>query len=352
MGFFSDDELGLIRIVRMNFQIVGEETFTARNAMTAVEFEDFFLNRIREMDASSIFNFREGSRTKVIIERMASGQLQFHRGAVQLASDFDSRHVGQSSSGAFFTFELATGDPLVKLYAMLKYDYREVLAPARVGSARQLRKIVEAFVQDRRALQKSCLVRVRGGIAEDELSAKDRNGHLPDITDFFTAFLDVHRNRDDIELNRQVSSAVTEVLKAHKELLPNQDVSEAIGIARERLRTASSINDGIVLDAILVAAGRPQSEEIREMLEGAIIRAMKRKRVSGLEITPDQNVLKRSVRRKIITREGIRLDYPQSLEGVRVNTLHQPNGSATITIQTDHVDSDTYFNETTSSLRK
>lgn len=352
MGFLTDEEDSSLRIERMDFQIVGEETFKVRRAMSHVEFEDFFLARIRDMDASSVFRFKSESSTKQHLEKIADGGLQFSRGSAQLARDFDSRHVGQSSSGAFFSFELAVEDPTVKLFAMLKYDYREVLAPARKGGANQLRKIVEAFVQDRKALQKSCLVRVRNGVAEKELSAKDRNGKSPDITDFFAAFLAVERSRDDIELNQQVAQAVMEVLKANKRLLPKQDVGEALGIARERLRTASSINDAAVLDAVMVAAGRPREEEALSTLEAATVRALKRRRVSGLDIPPDENVLKKAVRRKVTTREGVRLDYPQHLEGARVNTVVRPDGSATITITTDHLEAGKLVLESASSLRQ
>lgn len=352
MSFLTEEEDSSLRIERMNFQIVGEETFSTRRAMARVEFEDFFLARIRDMDASSIFKFKEDSRTKQLLEDIAGGRLQFSRGAAQLASEFDSRHVGQSSSGAFFSFELAAEDPAVKLYAMLKYDYREVLAPARRGSANQLRRIVEAFVQDKKALQKSCLVRVRNNVAEVELSAKDRNGKAPDITDFFAAFLAVERSRDDVELNQQVAQAVMEVLKANKNLLPDEDVGEALGVARERLRTASSINDAAVLDAIMVAAGRPQEEETRSTFETAIVRALRRRRVSGLDIPPDENVLKKAVRRKVTTREGVRLDYPQHLDGARVNTIVRADGSATITITTDHLETEKFVPESASSLRQ
>lgn len=352
MGFLTDEEDYSLHIEKMNFQIVGEETFTPRRAMQTVEFEDFFLARIRDMDASSVFRFKEGSRTKLALEGIARGGQQFARGAAQLASEFDSRHVGQSSSGAFFSFELSVSDPEVKLYAMLKYDYREVLAPTRAGSANQLRKIVEAFVQDKRALQKSCLVRVRNGSAEVELSAKDRNGKSPNITDFFTAFLDVERNRDDVELNREVAQAVMEVLKANKGLLPNQDIGEALGTARERLRTSASINDATVLDAVLVAAGRPQESDTTATFEAAVVRELRRRRISGLDFPPDENVLKKAVRRRVVTREGVRLDYPQSLDGIRVSTEVQQNGSATITITTEYLESNKIVPETISAIRQ
>lgn len=336
MGFFTEAEESSLRIRRMNFQIVGEEEFTPRAAMAGVEYEDFFLDRIRDVDAASIFTFSESSQTKALIEQInATGQ--FARGAAQLASNFDSRHVGQSSTGAFFTFEMTAEDPDVVFYAMLKYDYREVLAPrkSKVGSPKQLRKIVEAFVQDKRALQKSAIVRVRDGTAEDEMSAKDRNGRPPDITDFFAAFLEVKRSRSDFELTGQVVLAVTDVLRSNVHLLPEESLRDAVRTVRERLRTAASLNDRTVLDAVLLAAGRPPDQEQQDMWRMAVATAMRRRKVAGLEIPPDQTVLRKAVRRKIVTSEDVRIDYPESLEGQRVRTVTNPNGGSTITITTD-----------------
>lgn len=351
MGFLAEEEISSLRIARMNYQIVGEETFTARRPMGEVEFEQFFLARITDMDASSVFAFAEESRTREVVESIATGRTQFAQGAARLAREFHSRHVGQSSSGALFFFELEVADPSVKLYSMLKYDYREVLAPSRSASQRQLRRIVEAFVQDKRALQKSCLIRVRDGVAEEELSARDRNGKSPDITDFFSAFLSVERARDDKELNHQVYLALVDVLKGHQALLPDGGLSEALGVARERLRTASVISDSTALDALMVAAGRPTEPEIVSSLEKALLRSMKRRKVSGLEFAPDENVLKKTVRKKLSTKEGVNLDYPQYLEGTRVTKEALQTGGLKITITTDCLEVDKVVSETARALR-
>ncbi|WP_312320187.1 nucleoid-associated protein [Stenotrophomonas sp.] len=335
----------------MNYQIVGEDEFVPRRAMATVEFEQFFLARISDMDASSLFKFAPQSGVRETVQRIAANRTQFSQGGAQLARDFHGRHVGQSSAGAFFFFELHVADESVRLYSMLKYDYREVLAPSRANSSRQLRKIVEAFVQDKRALQKSCLIRVRDGVAEEEISARDRNGKSPDITDFFSAFLSVQRSRDDTELNHQVYQAVTEVLKSHQEHLPDSDLSQALNVVRERLRTASVISNATALDALLVAAGRPADPQISESLEQALVRSMKRRKVSGLEFAPDENVLKRSVRKKLATKEGVHLDYPQYLEGSRVKKEALPSGGLKITITTDRLEVDKVVAETARALR-
>ncbi len=351
MGFLSDEEIASLRIAKMNYQIVGDEEFAPRRPMANVEFEHFFLARIADMDASSLFRFSEHSAARDLVQRIASERVQFAQGGVQLARDFHGRHVGQSSSGAFFFFELHVADESIRLYSMLKYDYREVLAPSRSNGSRQLRKIVEAFVQDKRALQKSCLIRVRDGIAEDEISARDRNGKSPDITDFFSAFLSVERSRDDKELNQQVYLALTDVLKSHQELLPEGGISQALAVARERLRTASVISDSTALDALMLAAGRPSEPEFAESLEKALQRSMKRRKVSGLEFAPDENVLKKSVRKKLSTKEGVNLDYPQYLEGSRVTMEDLPTGGRKITITTDRLEVDKVVSETARALR-
>jgi len=228
MGFFTEDELRQLRIARMNFQIVGVEEFTARAAMRDVEQAEFFLGRILDIDIGAAFSFQNASNTRDVIQRIAQGRTHFAPGALTLAQDFDSRHVGQSKPGAFFFFELAVGVPETRIFAMLKYDYSEVLTLRRNAGNEQLRRIVQAFVKDKRALQKSALVRVVNGAVEDLISVKDRAARSPDITDFFSAFLGVGRTRDDVELNKEAAQALVDIAKDAPEGTWPQGMAAAI----------------------------------------------------------------------------------------------------------------------------
>jgi hypothetical protein len=352
MGFFSDTELASLTIERMNFQIVGEGGFDPRPAMAAVEHADFFIGRIREVDVASAFSFADLSETKTTIEDMAAGRTRFANGAVALAREFDRHHVGQSKAGAFFVFELGGGDAATKLYALLKYDYSEVLTLRQRGAGDQLRRIVQAFVKDKRALQKSALVRVVDGVAEIEVSATDRGARSPSITDFFTRFLNVHRERDDIELNKAASDALHDIMHSVPSEVWPDNAAAALARMREALRTSAVISDDVVRDAVWVAAGRPEEDEVIELLRDHANSALRKRRIAGLEFPPNASVFRVASKRRIKTVENIKIEYPDSLSGVKVTTERAANGSAVITIQTDHIESDEVVSESIGNVRR
>jgi hypothetical protein len=352
MGFFADDELAALRITRMNFQVVGEGNFEARPAMRAVEQADFFLDRILDVDVGAAFEFADRSNTREQLQRIARGTIGFSAGAASLAEDFHGRHVGQSKAGAFFVFELECGVPGKKLYALLKYDYSEVLTLRRGNTGDQLRRVVQAFVKDKRALQKSALARVINGEVEAVVAVRDRAMKAPDITDFFSGFLGVARNRDDVELNRDALAAIGELVKQAPEGTWPEGNAQAIRSMRQALRDSAQISEEVALQAVLVAAGRPTQEDHVEALRLLTERAWRRRRLRGLQFPPDPVVLRVAQRRRIRTIERIQLSYPDELTGVRVVTDALADGSTRITIVTAQIESNEIDNESLGDLRR
>lgn len=112
----------------------------------------------------------------------------FKTGGQELARAFSKAHVEASRDGAFFVFELEVGLPDTVLYSLVKYDYRSAIEFTAKEGRQSLRAIVQAFVTERRAIQKSCFVRVVAGQAETLVSAFDRMGRAPDLTDYFATF--------------------------------------------------------------------------------------------------------------------------------------------------------------------
>lgn len=340
MGFFSDGERADLRIERMIMHVVGEPTFTAAREFPRVEQEAYFLDRLLAMDSAAVFQFLEGSVTQATLEQMAVENTPFQTGARHLSRQFGLSHPGQSKDGAFFIFQLAVADPATRLYAMLKYDYKTVLAKSRTSSTKQLRKIVDAFVQDASALQKSCLVRVTDGLAASEVSAKDRMGKSPDLTDYFRSFLDVERARTDQELNKTAASVLVDVLSKRKLDLPGQDIGGALRVAYDVLRNSTSVNADSIAHAVVVAAQAPVDSDLMQSLRKEIFRAVKHYRLDGLDFPPDAVVLQGAARKIVTTREKVLLKYPEALEGTVVTRETRSDGSAVITIKTREITGD------------
>ena len=336
MSFLSDAEAASLRIEHMILHVVGGDgPFRPQPVLENVEGAGFFLARIMDSASDAVHQFSEPSLTKECIARIASGLESFETGAQNLSHRFSTLHVGASTDGAFFVFQLGTSEPSVKLYSLIKYDYREAVELTRRGGRNRLRQIVQAFVREKRAMQKSALIRVRGGLVEAAVSATDRMGSSPDLTEYFERFLEVSRHRDDVELSKRLNETLRHALEECKEILPDRDVVGALRRAKECLRGREAVSDDAVHEAILVASN-PPSELERAQLERATRKFLRQNRLAGVTFRPDPAILRTSARRKVRTVEGVVLMYPGDQEDRAVTRQVGHNGAITITVRTNH----------------
>lgn len=323
----------------MILHVVGEGEFVAEPARR-VEHEEFFIDRIRDTDVAAVFSFDPSSQTKTQLERISSGADTFEAGTQALSREFARLHLGHVRDGAFFIFELATATQGVRIYSLIKYDYREAIEQADIDQGGLLRRIVHAFIADKKAIQKSALIRVVDNVAEQTLSARDRMKHAPDIGDYFAAFLHVKRTRSDQELNQQMVNVIRETLQACQDALPDRDVPRAFRRAKDVLRDRQEITEEAIADAILAAAGNPEDENTRADLLARTRRRVRSAKLEGLVFPPDRQVLRRPPLRRLKTTEGITLIYPDDAIGATVRRESRPGGGETITIQTERVTED------------
>lgn len=272
MAFISDDEIAGLRIENMILHVVGGDEFIRQGAR-AVEYSDFFIERIRNTDVDPVFAFDAASQTKAQIERMSRDEVTFEEGGQGLSREFARLHPGSSRDGAFFIFELRTDDPAVRIYSLIKYDYQEVIEQQEQDGANLLRLIVQAFVADKRAIQKAALVRTVSGVARIEVAARDRMKQAPEIGDYFAKYLHVTRVRDDRQLNEKMVEAVSGALRELRELLPENDVPRALREVKTMLGARRRITGAVIEEAVLAAAGNPEDEGAISKIQG--VRATK-----------------------------------------------------------------------------
>jgi hypothetical protein len=339
LAFIREDEVPQLRIANMILHVVDNEEFQPESAR-AVEHADFFIERIRNTDVEPVFAFNPNSQTKAQLERMAREEDSFELGGQALSREFSRFHHGASREGAFFIFDLRTDDPRVRIYSLIKYDYQQVIEQHEEDGAALLRLIVQAFVADRRAIQKAALVRVVDGIAEVAIAARDRMKAAPEIGDYFANYLHVIRTRDDQQLNQKAVEAVSNALKEIRDLLPNRDVAAAFREAKSVLAGRQRINEEALHDAVLAAAGSPDDEEARAKIQSCVRRKVKSAKLEGLEFPPDRNQLRVPAIRRVRTTEGVLLFYPDRVVGSNVDRRPTANGGEVITITTRHVAED------------
>lgn len=336
MGFLTDREAASLRMARMSLHIVGGEDEFEPQPELRIEHDDFLLQMLRDIASDSVYRFAEISTTRATIESIATREIGFEEGAQALAADFCRLHRGGAKDGAFFVFELGVAEADVNIYALVKYDYSQALEIVHREGATGLRRIVEAFVSNKSAIQKSALVRARAGVAEPGLSTRDRMGRpAPVLTDFFRDYLQVTRERSDQELTSDVKEVVRTALMDNREFLPKGSLATCVSRATGVLRNAPEINEAIIRQAVWVGAGQPADDETRARFDSSVDRLVRRKKLAGLAFAPARAVLPRSVKRTVTTDEGVRLEYNTALEGQTVVEEKLPDGRTRFVVTTE-----------------
>ena len=337
MSLIREDEITSLGILGMIIHVVGSEGFDPQIYPVA-EHQEFFLSRIQSTNCDPVYRFNDGSSTQQTVEQRAAGSITFEHAGESLARAFSSYHVESSSDGAFFVFELGGDDDAVRIYCLIKYDYREVLEQSDEGGEVSLRRIVQAFVTDKRAIQKSAVIRVEDGTASLSVAAMDRVRPGSDIGDYFRRFLDVAKERSDTDLTEDAKKAVKEALSQCTELLPDGGLPVAFRIAREHLRGLAHINEDGIRAAVFAGAGTPEREDVAQQLYRAADRRIRVNKLAGLEFQPSRSVLGRAPRRLIKTREAVEIRYTDGSQNVRRTTTAA--GGEEILITTRKVEED------------
>lgn len=346
MGFFNEQEIDALTIQRMVLHVIGhDQPITLQPEIEGMEHLEFFLARIHDVSASAVHKFAELSPTKLYLQEMATGRVGFAEGAQELARRFSAAHRGSSSDGAFFIIELGAGEHHTRFYCLIKYDYRAAVELAQNEGRSVLRQIVQAFVREKRAIQKCCVVRLRDGVAEAEVSAVDRMGKAPDLTDYFEVYLDVKRHRDEDELSDRLSEALRRTFVDCSKILPGIVPGEAVAAAKAALQQRENVDEEAVLEAVRIAVGNPEDEEVRSQVERKTARALRTADLDGIVFRPNDLFFRKRPRKKVRTAEGVSIDYPGELEGNAVQQERLPAGGWKFTITTDR---DLAKNETVS----
>lgn len=335
MGFFTEPEIENLTIQRMSLHVVGGGLeFAPRDELEVVH-NEFLLGVIKSIAADPVYRFNAISAIRAIIEAVTRDEQSFNDGAQALAHHFHQLHDrGRTSEGAFFVFELGTMDERIRLYALIKYDYRRVLELQQNDGVATLREIVEALVNDKSAVQKSAIIRIVNGRAEPDLSTQDRmSRRKPDLTDFFQRYLEASRARDDEELTRGARNVVQETLRDTKEQ-HGQAVPQAVARANEVLRNAPVITEDVIRNAVWAGAGHPDDAQVREALDRATGRHITRNKLGDCEFNTARQALPRSLKKRILTAEGVTIEYDTTLDGGAVRQQQLEDGRTIFVIET------------------
>ncbi|CNJ19055.1 nucleoid-associated protein [Yersinia frederiksenii] len=229
MSFLTEEEVKNLTIKRMIFHVIGKKSTEPPILLSEISpplHVDFFLERIKSAMNGNLFEFSDLSnveRVLRIIKDSADYEKEcFTEQSKLLASDFQSRHTGNTSVGVFFLFELVTINN-EKLYALIKYDNEDVVRYVldENGDESQVPKLErfhESFVRKAEAMQKIALVRLTGKKG-GQVVVRDRSKRT-NISVYFEGFLQVCRVNSDQDLCDKLVTVLKEVFKQHRTLLP------------------------------------------------------------------------------------------------------------------------------------
>jgi len=212
--FFENNQENEIEIERMVFHLVGpsEQHFVRLQAIDPGPYRDFFIERIRSVNAGLPYQFSNASSTRERLRRIADDIETFQEESEELADSFQRLHGGSAAAGAFLIFALrASGQ---QCFALLKYDDETVLSyefeeDEDGNRIVTLDSLDRTFVENRDALQKSALVRLTetGG----ELVVLDRRNQQK-VARYFEGFLDARREFEDADLTSRLVKLTRDVI--------------------------------------------------------------------------------------------------------------------------------------------
>lgn len=314
MAFLTEQELESLRIDQSVFHIVGpgEEHFQLLAAFDPGRYSPFFLGRVRSVNSGNRYEFLEDSPVRAQLARINRDKSTFQEESEKLATAFNATHGGSTAVGAFLIFSLSCSTG--RLFALLKFEDEKVLSydydvsRGRSGKPKPtFGEIERTFVQNRNALQKAALIKLRK--EGDEICVVDRqNPQRPAA--YFEQFLLVRRQRTEEELTKAIIDVTRNIAQKHKDILPQ----EAMKNLAQRLYDASQSGgsvDGESAENLLKSIFGPLPDDSPAVADFKA--RLKREGMAGESFVLQKNAIPAPRNRRVETASGVKVTFPASL---------------------------------------
>jgi hypothetical protein len=283
----------------------------------------FFAERILDTIEGNRFVFNDGSFIHDRLREIDSNEKVFVKKSKEIAIHFHSFQMDSIKPGVVILMKIRIdGKPY---FSIIKYDHEEVIAYTldKISSKAILEDVANSFTKNKDSLHKSALISLEkkdGEVLVIDKKVRD------DISKFFKNFLNIKRKYTNEEMTNTISQITLDVVKDNSEDLP-KDFCSSI---RRKIFDATQSEDSFSLDGYYEKVfGLVGNEKIRKSLE----RHLKKHDLDGEVFKFDKKALSKPRKIKIRTKEGVRIQYEDSVSD-RVVFSDEGN-SQKITITTE-----------------
>lgn len=235
-------------VERIIFHIIGPD-LKAPKILTEVEdpstHSEFFIARLTETSKGTRYNFNPASGVKAQIQQALHSPHAFVDCSQILAERFQALYESDKRliPGVLMLLQIKNAHETYA--AIIKYDDIKVISykthETKDGKTKPiLDHILNTFVQDKKALQKSALIKIDGELGH--LICIDRSGKNGDITEKFKSFLDIKRKFTHETLTDRLLIALTETVKANTDIIPKSVTSSLKSAAKEAISSIQVFN--------------------------------------------------------------------------------------------------------------
>lgn len=301
-------------IERIIFHIIGPD-LSAPKILTEVEdpsaHSDFFIARLIETSKGTGYSFNLASGVKLQIQQAIENVHAFVDCSQILAERFQTLYESDKRliPGVLMLLQIKSAEE--RYAAIIKYDDIKVISyktfQTEDGKTKPiLDLILNTFVQDKKALQKSALIKINGDYGN--LICIDRSGKNGDITDKFKAFLDVSRKFSHEVLTDRLLAALIATAQSNKDIVPKTISSSIKTIAKEAVTSINVFNPENPEALLTAMFGDLQSNE---KITSSFAKELKKQKISNEIITPPENHYPKAAKKIKETHEGIKVIYNQ-----------------------------------------
>lgn len=264
----------------------------------------------------------------------------FLKTSKDLATDFKRLHGGNTSDGVFVISRVKLVENK-RLIFCLKIDDKKVYQYDIKDAKASLREIINTFVEDKKAIQKSALIDTSGHYKWDVLAIDKNPTGITALTKYFSSFLEVRELDSPDSLTRKAVSAAKEWAIGHGNLLglkysPAEYKQKAIDYLNGAAKYSTTrFIEALIWEDLSILEDEKKRKEIQNSLKSHL----DYKGLSGQSFIPKTNALTLREKRHVKqTREKVKIEFTGDLKSNNITISDKAaDGYFTIQIKTTEI---------------